>query len=140
MKIIPSVCLIPFSLPPYPQSIPFEHDARNQDNRWWEVIRYRKPAVVQNWMDPFHQDSEARETAGRLNITYQAYSSLGAQWIRVVNRARHHTTIAYQMYTRFFFSLYTHLFLVSRVLSREGLGKRGGVRVHLKMCTDVHEL
>lgn len=32
-------------------------------------------------MDPFHHDTEAREVAHQLNITYQAYSSLGTQWV-----------------------------------------------------------
>lgn len=39
-----------------------------------------KPAVVQNWMDPFHQDWAVREFCKANGIVYQAYSSLGQQW------------------------------------------------------------
>jgi diketogulonate reductase-like aldo/keto reductase len=37
-------------------------------------------SVVQNWMDPFHQDKEVRAICKQYNIAYMAYSSLGGQW------------------------------------------------------------
>eukprot|EP00601_Ochromonadales_sp_CCMP2298_P028526 CAMPEP_0173326894 /NCGR_PEP_ID=MMETSP1144-20121109/1311_1 /TAXON_ID=483371 /ORGANISM="non described non described, Strain CCMP2298" /LENGTH=251 /DNA_ID=CAMNT_0014271239 /DNA_START=66 /DNA_END=818 /DNA_ORIENTATION=- len=37
-------------------------------------------SLVQNWMDPFHQDREVREYCAQHNIQYMAYSSLGTQW------------------------------------------------------------
>lgn len=40
----------------------------------------RKVAVVQNWMDPFHQDKDVRAFAREHNIQYMAYSSFGTQW------------------------------------------------------------
>lgn len=40
----------------------------------------RKVAVVQNWMDPFHQDQEVRHIAREHGIVYMAYSSFGTQW------------------------------------------------------------
>lgn len=45
-------------------------------------------SVVQNWMDPFHQDAEVRAICREYNIAYMAYSSLGGQWeyISGVNR------------------------------------------------------
>lgn len=39
-----------------------------------------KVAVVQNWMDPFHQDLETRLLATKHHIHYMAYSSFGTQW------------------------------------------------------------
>jgi len=39
-----------------------------------------KPAVVQNWMDPYHQDIEVRDFCKTHNIVYMAYSSFGTQW------------------------------------------------------------
>eukprot|EP01034_Spumella_vulgaris_P024710 gene24710-31084_t len=39
-----------------------------------------KVAVVQNWMDPFHHDTETRELAAQHQIQYMAYSSFGTQW------------------------------------------------------------
>lgn len=39
-----------------------------------------KVAVIQNWMDPFHQDTEVRQYAAEQNIIYMAYSSFGTQW------------------------------------------------------------
>jgi diketogulonate reductase-like aldo/keto reductase len=39
-----------------------------------------KVSVVQNWMDPFHQDAEVRAYAVEHNIVYMAYSSFGTQW------------------------------------------------------------
>jgi diketogulonate reductase-like aldo/keto reductase len=40
----------------------------------------RKVAVVQNWMDPFHQDKPVRDFCHQHGIQYMAYSSLGTQW------------------------------------------------------------
>jgi len=37
--------------------------------------------LIQNWMDPFHQDRQVREYAERHSIPYMAYSSLGTQWL-----------------------------------------------------------
>ena len=39
-----------------------------------------KVSVVQNWMDPFHQDAGVRAYAIEHNIVYMAYSSFGTQW------------------------------------------------------------
>jgi len=39
-----------------------------------------KVSVVQNWMDPFHQDTEVRRYCADNDITYMAYSSFGTQW------------------------------------------------------------
>jgi diketogulonate reductase-like aldo/keto reductase len=39
-----------------------------------------KVSVVQNWMDPFHQDTGVRQYAAEQNIVYMAYSSFGTQW------------------------------------------------------------
>jgi len=39
-----------------------------------------KPHVIQNWMDPFHQDTLMRKRIQEHGILYQAYSSLGNQW------------------------------------------------------------
>lgn len=41
--------------------------------------------VVQNWMDPFHQDAEVRAFCAEHNIQYMAYSSFGTQWNRQLN-------------------------------------------------------
>ena len=41
--------------------------------------------VVQNWMDPFHQDTEVRAFCAENNIQYMAYSSFGTQWNRHPN-------------------------------------------------------
>ncbi|CAN0123926.1 unnamed protein product, partial [Phaeothamnion confervicola] len=38
------------------------------------------PHVVQNWMDPFHQDRSTREVCAENGIHYTAYSLLGSQW------------------------------------------------------------
>lgn len=37
-------------------------------------------SVIQNWMDPFHQDKEVRAICKEYGIAYMAYSSLGSQW------------------------------------------------------------
>jgi len=39
-----------------------------------------KPHVVQNWMDPFHQDREVRKLCKEHDIAYTSYSTLGGQW------------------------------------------------------------
>ena len=39
-----------------------------------------KPDVIQNWMDPLHQDTEVRSLCKKHKIIYQAYSLLGTQW------------------------------------------------------------
>jgi diketogulonate reductase-like aldo/keto reductase len=39
------------------------------------------PHIVQNWMDPLHQDRGLRALAAAHGIQYQAYSSLGTQWV-----------------------------------------------------------
>lgn len=41
-----------------------------------------KPMLVQNWMDPLHQDVATRKLCRRYGIAYMAYSLLGTQWIR----------------------------------------------------------
>ena len=38
-----------------------------------------KPHIVQNWMDPLHQDVEVRGVCAEHGIVYQAYSTLGTQ-------------------------------------------------------------
>lgn len=40
-----------------------------------------KPDVIQNWMDPLHQDINIRRLCKEHNIIYQAYSLLGTQWM-----------------------------------------------------------
>lgn len=39
-----------------------------------------KVSVVQNWMDPLHQDALVRQVASENGIAYMAYSSFGTQW------------------------------------------------------------
>lgn len=39
-----------------------------------------KPHVVQNWMDPFHQETDTRDFCRKHNISFMAYSTLGTQW------------------------------------------------------------
>lgn len=43
-------------------------------------IANKRVSVVQNWMDPFHQDVEVRALCKENKIAYMAYSSLGTQW------------------------------------------------------------
>ncbi|KAJ8612263.1 hypothetical protein CTAYLR_002916 [Chrysophaeum taylorii] len=38
------------------------------------------PHVVQNWMDPFHQDRETRARCKAAGIAFMSYSTLGTQW------------------------------------------------------------
>lgn len=45
----------------------------------------QKVDVVQNWMDPFHQDREVREFCRTHGIQYMGYSSFGTQWNRHPN-------------------------------------------------------
>lgn len=40
-----------------------------------------KPHIIQNWMDPLNQDTHMRNRCQREGIQYQAYSSLGTQWV-----------------------------------------------------------
>ena len=44
------------------------------------MIANTKPTLVQNWMDPFHQDKEVRKLCDEHGIVYMAYSSFGTQW------------------------------------------------------------
>mmetsp|Transcript_44 Transcript_44/g.137 ORF Transcript_44/g.137 Transcript_44/m.137 type:complete len:227 (+) Transcript_44:3-683(+) len=47
-----------------------------------ELLRQRvKPHIIQNWMDPFHQYKGIRERCKAEGIMFQAYSSLGSQWV-----------------------------------------------------------
>lgn len=39
-----------------------------------------RPHVVQNWMDPFHQDRQVREACRHAGVAYMSYSTLGTQW------------------------------------------------------------
>jgi diketogulonate reductase-like aldo/keto reductase len=39
------------------------------------------PHIIQNWMDPMHQDVHMRERCKKSGIQYQAYSTLGTQWV-----------------------------------------------------------
>lgn len=43
-------------------------------------ISVAKVSVIQNWMDPFHQDIAVRKFATDNKIVYMAYSSFGTQW------------------------------------------------------------
>jgi diketogulonate reductase-like aldo/keto reductase len=43
-------------------------------------VATRNVSVLQNWMDPFHQDQQVRAFAKQHNIQYMAYSSFGTQW------------------------------------------------------------
>lgn len=44
------------------------------------LLQKIKPHIIQNWMDPFHQDKRMRKLIQDNGILYQAYSSLGTQW------------------------------------------------------------
>eukprot|EP00929_Paragymnodinium_shiwhaense_P016974 TRINITY_DN12579_c0_g1_i12.p1 TRINITY_DN12579_c0_g1~~TRINITY_DN12579_c0_g1_i12.p1 ORF type:complete len:361 (-),score=29.51 TRINITY_DN12579_c0_g1_i12:43-1062(-) len=47
-----------------------------------QLIQQRiKPHIIQNWMDPFHQDGHIRDRCIKEGIQYQGYSTLGSQWI-----------------------------------------------------------
>lgn len=45
------------------------------------LVQKHKPHIIQNWMDPFHQDKIIRSRCKKEGIQYQAYSTLGAQWV-----------------------------------------------------------
>merc|ERR1712232_921996 len=45
------------------------------------IQKKHKPHIIQNWMDPFHQDKAIRKRCKELGIQYQAYSTLGTQWV-----------------------------------------------------------
>jgi diketogulonate reductase-like aldo/keto reductase len=51
-----------------------------------------KPHVIQNWMDPFHQDTQMRKRIQAEGILYQAYSSLGTQWHHHKNHPKNPVT------------------------------------------------
>jgi len=53
-----------------------------------------RPHVVQNWMDPFHQDTQVRELCTQNDIVYTAYSSLGGQWGKQKNPVLHDAVIS----------------------------------------------
>ena len=47
-----------------------------------ELLQQRiKPHIIQNWMDPFHQYKGIRQRCKEEGILFQAYSSLGSQWV-----------------------------------------------------------
>ena len=47
-----------------------------------ELLQQRiKPHMIQNWMDPFHQYKKIRQRCKEEGILFQAYSSLGSQWV-----------------------------------------------------------
>lgn len=43
-------------------------------------VATRKVSLVQNWMDPYHQDKDVRKFCAENDIQYMAYSSFGTQW------------------------------------------------------------
>jgi diketogulonate reductase-like aldo/keto reductase len=45
------------------------------------ALARERVAVVQNWMDPFHHDKDARELCAQFRVAYMAYSSFGTQWL-----------------------------------------------------------
>lgn len=45
-----------------------------------EASKIYKPHAVQNWMDPFHKDTNVLEYCKKENIIYMGYSTLGGQW------------------------------------------------------------
>eukprot|EP01038_Epipyxis_sp_PR26KG_P011351 gene11351-15219_t len=50
-----------------------------EDDKFLSHI-YKRVSIIQNWMDPFHQDKEVRKFAKEHSIQYMAYSSMGTQW------------------------------------------------------------
>ena len=52
------------------------------------------PAVMQNWMDPLHQDLQLRKLCKQYNIFYQSYSTLGTQWQSLINPVLNNSTIS----------------------------------------------
>ena len=73
------------------------------------TITRSKVSLVQNWMDPFHQDRVVRDICTANHIHYMAYSSLGGQWEYILHQGnplyttpalhqlaeKYHTTIDY---------------------------------------------
>lgn len=45
-----------------------------------------KPHVIQNYMDPYHQDHRMRQLCKDHGIVYQGYSTLGNQWVHFSTR------------------------------------------------------
>lgn len=63
-----------------------------------ELLQQRiKPHIIQNWMDPLHQNARIRRRCQDAGILYQAYSSLGTQWVHFrgysVNPVLHNPTL-----------------------------------------------
>lgn len=52
-----------------------------------------KVSVVQNWMDPYHQDRDTRAFCLEHHIQYMAYSSFGTQW-QGSRRVRHNPVLS----------------------------------------------
>lgn len=52
-----------------------------------------KPHIVQNWMDPLHQDKEVRSICKSNEIMYIAYSTMGNQWRKTPNPVLFHPLI-----------------------------------------------
>jgi len=52
------------------------------------------PHVVQNWMDPFHQDREVRAFCAARGVQYMAYSTLGTQWLMAAAQGRRENPVA----------------------------------------------
>ncbi|CAE8711142.1 unnamed protein product [Polarella glacialis] len=47
-----------------------------------ELLQQRiRPHIIQNWMDPLNQGTDIRTRVQAEGILYQAYSSLGTQWV-----------------------------------------------------------
>lgn len=53
------------------------------DHFEYQIQKY--PDLIQNWMDPYHQDREVREFCRKHGIQYMAYSSFGTQWNKRIN-------------------------------------------------------
>eukprot|EP00927_Polykrikos_kofoidii_P078463 TRINITY_DN75283_c0_g1_i1.p1 TRINITY_DN75283_c0_g1~~TRINITY_DN75283_c0_g1_i1.p1 ORF type:complete len:448 (-),score=66.03 TRINITY_DN75283_c0_g1_i1:23-1174(-) len=47
-----------------------------------ELMHQRiKPHVIQNWVDPFHQDRDMRRLCKDNGVVFQGYSTMGPQWV-----------------------------------------------------------
>ena len=47
-----------------------------------ELLKQRiKPHIIQNWMDPFRQQTHIRDRCQQEGILFQGYSTLGTQWV-----------------------------------------------------------
>ena len=57
-----------------------ENKNKNKDKDDHHTTGKVSLSVIQNWMDPFHQDRKVRDYCILNNITYMAYSTLGTQW------------------------------------------------------------